>query len=133
MGATVDTFKTSHQAVTGLLELVGSSKGQQRIDALNGLKEAVLAHIKDENRIIQEAIGKPDADGSFKSSAQGFLEELGDIAQSALLPFFDKYSSPDIVDSKEFMGDFSGIKGALSDRISFEEETFYPELEKLSY
>jgi len=109
------------------------SKGQQRIDALNGLKEAVLAHIKDENRIIQEAIGKPDADGSFKSSAQGFLEELGDIAQSALLPFFDKYSSPDIVDSKEFMGDFSGIKGALSDRISFEEETFYPELEKLSY
>ncbi|MBT3354957.1 MAG: hemerythrin domain-containing protein [Candidatus Scalindua sp.] len=133
MGATVDTFKTAHQAVTGLLELVGSSKGQQRIDALNGLKEAVLAHIKDENRIIQEAIGKPDADGSFKSSAQGFLEELGDIAQSALLPFFDKYSSPDIVDSKEFMGDFSGIKGALSDRISFEEETFYPELEKLSY
>ena len=133
MGATVDTFKTTHQAVTGLLELVGSSKGQQRIDALNGLKEAVLAHIKDENRIIQEAIGKPDADGSFKSSAQGFLEELGDIAQSALLPFFDKYSSPDIVDSKEFMGDFSGIKGALSDRISFEEETFYPELEKLSY
>ena len=133
MGATVDTFKTSHQAVTGLLELVGSSKGQQRIDALNGLKEAVLAHIKDENSIIQEAIGKPDADGSFKSSAQGFLEELGDIAQSALLPFFDKYSSPDIVDSKEFMGDFSGIKGALSDRISFEEETFYPELEKLSY
>ena len=88
MGATVDTFKTAHQAVTGLLELVGSSKGQQRIDALNGLKEAVLAHIKDENRIIQEAIGKPDADGSFKSSAQGFLEELGDIAQSALLPFF---------------------------------------------
>ena len=133
MGATVDTFKTAHQAVAGLLELVGSSKGQQRIDALNGLKEAVLAHIKDENRIIQEAIGKPDADGSFKSSAQGFLEELGDIAQSALLPFFDKYSSPDIVDSKEFMGDFSGIKGALSDRISFEEETFYPELEKLSY
>ena len=133
MGATVDTFKTAHQAVTGLLELVGSSKGQQRIDALNDLKEAVLAHIKDENRIIQEAIGKPDADGSFKSSAQGFLEELGDIAQSALLPFFDKYSSPDIVDSKEFMGDFSGIKGALSDRISFEEETFYPELEKLSY
>jgi hypothetical protein len=133
MGATVDTFKTAHQAVTGLLELVGSSKGQQRIDALNGLKEAVLAHIKDENRIIQEATGKPDADGSFKSSAQGFLEELGDIAQSALLPFFDKYSSPDIVDSKEFMGDFSGIKGALSDRISFEEETFYPELEKLSY
>ena len=133
MGATVDTFKTAHQAVTGLLELVGSSKGQQRIDALNDLKEAVLAHIKDENRIIQEATGKPDADGSFKSSAQGFLEELGDIAQSALLPFFDKYSSPDIVDSKEFMGDFSGIKGALSDRISFEEETFYPELEKLSY
>ena len=133
MGATVDTFKTAHQAVTGLLELVGSSKGQQRIDALNDLKEAVLAHIKDENSIIQEAIGKPDADGSFKSSAQGFLEELVDIAQSALLPFFDKYSSPDIVDSKEFMGDFSGIKGALSDRISFEEETFYPELEKLSY
>ena len=92
-----------------------------------------MGHIEEENRVIQEAMNKPDADGSFKSSAQGFLEELGNIAQSALLPFFDKYSSSDIVDSNEFMGDFGGIKGALSDRISFEEETFYPELEKMSY
>jgi hypothetical protein len=133
MGTTVDTFKTAHQAVTSLLELVGSSKGQQRIEALSSLKDAVLAHIEEENRVIQEAMGKPDADGSFKSSAQGFLDELGNIAQSALLPFFGKYSSSDVVDSKEFMGDFSGIKGALSDRISFEEEAFYPELEKLDY
>jgi hypothetical protein len=133
MGTTVDTFKTAHQAVTGLLELVGSSKGQQRTEALSSLKEAVLAHIEDENSVIQEAMGKPDADGSFKSSAQNFLDELGNIAQSALLPFFDKYSSSDVVDSKEFMGDFCGIKGALSDRISFEEEAFYPELEKLDY
>jgi hypothetical protein len=133
MGSTVDTFKTAHQAVTSLLELVGSTKGQLRIDALTSLKEAVLAHIEEENRVIHEAICKPDADGSFKSSAQGFLEELGNIAQSALLPFFDKYSSSDVVDSKEFMGDFCGIKGALSDRISFEEEAFYPELEKLDY
>jgi hypothetical protein len=133
MGTTVDTFKTAHQAVTSLLELVGSSKGQQRTEALSSLKEAVLAHIEDENSVIQEAMGKPDADGSFKSSAQNFLDELGNIAQSALLPFFDKYSSSDVVDSKEFMGDFSGIKGALSDRILFEEDTFYPELEKLAY
>ncbi len=133
MGSTVDTFKTAHQTVTSLLGLVGSSKGQQRAEALSSLKEAVLGHIEEENRVIQEAMNKPDADGSFKSSAQGFLEELGNIAQSALLPFFDKYSSSDIVDSNEFMGDFGGIKGALSDRISFEEETFYPELEKMSY
>ena len=133
MGLTVDTFKTAHQAVAGLLELVGSSKGQQRIDALNSLREAVLAHIGEENGIIQEAMDKPDAVGSFKSSAQNFLDELGDIAQSALLPFFDKYSSTNTVDSKEFISDFSGIKGAISDRISFEEEAFYPELEKLAY
>ncbi len=133
MGSTVDTFKSAHQAVASLLELVGSSKGQQRIDALTSLKEAVLAHIEEENRIIHEAMSKPDADGAFKTSAQGFLDELGNIAQAALLPFFDKYSSSDVVDSREFMGDFSGIKGALSDRISFEEETFYPELEKLAY
>lgn len=133
MGSTVDTFKTAHQTVTSLLGLVGSSKGQQRAEALSSLKEAVLGHIEEENRVIQEAMNKPDADGSFKSSAQGFLEELGNIAQSALLPFFDKYSSSDIVDSNEFMGDFGGIKGALSDRISFEEETFYPELEKMAY
>ncbi len=133
MGSTVDTFKTAHQTVTSLLGLVGSSKGQQRADALSSLKEAVLGHIEEENRVIHEAMNKSDVDGSFKSSAQGFLEELGDIAQSALLPFFGKYSSSDIVDSKEFMGDFSGIKGALSDRISFEEETFYPELEKMAY
>ncbi len=133
MGTTIDTFKTAHQAVSGLLELVNSSKGQQRLDALNSLKEAVLAHIEEENSVIHEAMNKPDADGSFKTSAQNFLDELGNIAQSALLPFFDKYSSSDVVDSKEFMGDFSGIKGALLDRISFEEETFYPELEKMAY
>jgi hypothetical protein len=133
MGATVDTFKTTHQAVTGLLELVGSSQGEQRIGALNSLKESVLGHIEDENRVIQEAIGKPDADGSFKTSAQNFLDELGNIAKAALLPFFDKYSSSDIVGSKEFMGDFSGIKGALADRMSFEEEQFYPVLEKHGY
>lgn len=133
MGATVDTFKTAHQAVTGLLKLVGSSKGQQRIDTLKSLKGAVLAHIEDENSIIQEAMGKPDADGSFKTSAQNFLDELGNIAQSALVPFFDKYLSSSEVDSQEFMGDFTGLKGAISDRIAFEEETFYPELKKLGY
>ena len=133
MGATVDGFKTTHQAAVGLFEQIGSASGQQRVDILNSLKESLLAHIGEENSVIQEVMDKPDTDGSFKSSAQNFLEELGDIAQSALLPFFDKYSSSVLVDSKEFMGDFSGIKGAISDRIAFEEETFYPELEKLGY
>lgn len=133
MGATVDAFKATHQAASGLLELIGSASKQQRVDALNSLKEALLAHIGEENSVIKEAMDKPDADGSFKSSAQGFLDELGNIAQSALLPFFDKYSSSDTVDSKEFMGDFGGIKGAVSDRIAFEEENFYPVLEKLGY
>ena len=133
MGATVDGFKTTHQAAVGLLGQVDSASGQQRIDILNSLKEALLAHIGEENSVIQEAMDKPDADGSFKSSAQGFLDELGNIAQAALLPFFDKYSSSGTVDSSEFMGDFGGIKGAISDRIAFEEEKFYPELEKLGY
>jgi hypothetical protein len=133
MGATVDGFKTTHQAAVSLLEQVDSASGQQRIDILTSLKEALLAHIGEENSVIQEAMDKPDADGSFKSSAQSFLDELGNIAQAALLPFFDKYSSSGTVDSKEFMGDFNGIKGAVSDRIAFEEEKFYPELEKLGY
>jgi len=133
MGSTVYTFKTAHHAITDLLELIGSSKGQQRIDTLNSLKEAVLAHIEEENSVMREAMGKPDSDESFKSTAQNFLDELGNIAQAALLPFFDKYSSSDVVDGKEFVGDFGGIKGALSDRIAFEEEKFYPELEKLGY
>ncbi|MHC4267131.1 MAG: hemerythrin domain-containing protein [Planctomycetota bacterium] len=133
MGATVDSFKTTHQAAVGLLGQIDTTSGQQRIDVLNSLKEALLAHVGEENSVIQEAMGKPDADGSFKSSAQNFMDELGNIAENALLPFFNKYSSSDTVDSKEFMGDFSGIKGALSDRIAFEEEKFYPELEKLGY
>jgi hypothetical protein len=133
MGATVDGFKTTHQAAVGLLGQIESASGQQRVDTLNSLKEALLAHIGEENSVIQEAMGKPDADESFKSSAQSFMDELGNIAETALLPFFDKYSTADAVDSSEFMGDFSGIKGALSDRIAFEEEKFYPELEKLGY
>lgn len=133
MGATVDGFKTTHQAAVGLLGQIESANGQQRADTLKSLKEALLAHIGEENSAIKEAMGKPDADESFKSSAQSFMDELGNIAETALLPFFDKYSTADAVDSSEFMGDFSGIKGALSDRIAFEEEKFYPELEKLGY
>ena len=133
MGATIDGFKATHQAAVGLLGQIDSASGQQRVDTLNSLKDALLAHVGEENTIIQEAMSKPDADESFKSSAQSFMDELGGIAETALLPFFDKYSSSDTVNSNEFMGDFGGIKGAISDRIAFEEEKFYPELEKLGY
>jgi hypothetical protein len=61
------------------------------------------------------------------------MGELGSIAQTALLPFFDKYSSSDAVGSDDFANDFNGIKSALADRIAFEEGMFYPELEKLGY
>ncbi|MEE9605834.1 MAG: hemerythrin domain-containing protein [Candidatus Scalindua sp.] len=132
MGATVDGFKATHQAAAGLLGQIDSESGQQRADTLNSLKEALLAHVGEENRVITEAMGK-SGDGSFKSAAQSFMDELGAVAQTALLPFFDKYSSADAVDSDDFANDFGGIKGALADRIAFEEGTFYPELEKLGY
>jgi hypothetical protein len=132
MGATVDGFKATHQAAAGLLGQVDSESGQQRADTLNSLKEALVAHIEEENKVIKEAIGKAD-DESFKSAAQSFMDELGSIAQTALLPFFDKYSSASAVDSDDFANDFGGIKGALADRIAFEEGKFYPELEKLGY
>ncbi len=133
MGATIDGFKATHQAAVGLLGQIDSVSGQQRVDTLNSLKEALLAHIGEENIVIKEAMDKPDVNESFKSSSQSFLDELGSIAETALLPFFEKYSSSDAVDSDEFMGDFGGIKRALSDRIANEEEKFYPELEKLGY
>ncbi len=132
MGATVDGFKAIHQAAAGLLGQIDSQGGQERADTLNSLKEALLAHVGEENRVITEAIGKSD-DESFKSSSQSFIDELGKIAETALLPFFGKYSSADAVDSDEFANDFGGIKSALADRIAFEEGKFYPELEKLGY
>ncbi len=132
MGATVDGFKATHQAAAGLLGQIDSESGQQRVDTLNSLKEALVAHIEEENKVIKEAIGKA-SDESFKSAAQSFMDELGGIAKTALLPFFDKYSSASAVDSDDFANDFGGIKGALADRIAFEEGKFYPELEKLGY
>jgi len=132
MGATVDGFKATHQAAAGLLGQIDSESGQQRADTLNSLKEALVAHIGEENKVIKEAMDK-SGDESFKSAAQSFMDELGAVAQTALLPFFDKYSSADAVDSDDFANDFGGIKGALADRIAFEEGTFYPELEKLGY
>jgi hypothetical protein len=132
MGATVDGFKATHQAAVGLLGKVDSESGQQRADTLNSLKEALVAHIEEENKVIKEAMGKA-SDDSFKSAAQSFMDELGSIAETALLPFFDKYSSASAVDSGDFANDFGGIKGALADRIAFEEGKFYPELEKLGY
>ncbi len=133
MGATVDGFKATHQTAVSLLGQIDSSGGQQRVDALNSLKEALLAHVGKENDIIQEAMDKAGVEGTFKSSAQRFMDELGNIAQTALLPFFDKYSSSEVVDSNDFANDFGGIKSALADRIAFEEGRFYPELEKLGF
>ena len=132
MGATVDGFKATHQAAAGLLGQIDSQSGQERADTLNSLKDALLAHVGEENSVITEAIGKSD-DESFKSSGQSFIDELGKIAETALLPFFGKYSSVEAVDSDEFANDFGGVKGALADRIAFEEGKFYPELEKLGY
>ncbi len=133
MGATVDGFKATHQAAAGLLGQIDSESGQQRADTLNSLKEALVAHIEEENKVIKEAMGKSEATDSFKSAAQSFMDELGSVAQTALLPFFDKYSSASAVDSDDFAKDFGGIKSALADRIAFEEGKFYPELEKLGY
>ena len=132
MGATVDGFKATHQAAAGLLGQIDSQCGQERADTLNSLKDALLAHVGEENSVITEAIGKSD-DESFKSAGQSFIDELGKIAETALLPFFGKYSSAEAVDSDEFANDFGGVKGALADRIAFEEGKFYPELEKLGY
>ncbi|MDR4505033.1 MAG: hemerythrin domain-containing protein [Candidatus Scalindua sp.] len=132
MGATVNSFKATHQAAAGLLGQINSQSGQERANTLNGLKEALLAHVGEENKVITEAIEK-SKDESFKSAARAFLDELGKIAETALLPFFGKYSSADAVDSDDFANDFAGIKNALVDRIAFEEAKFYPELEKLGY
>ncbi len=133
MGTTVNGFKASHQEAASLLGQIDKESGQKRADALNSLKDALLTHVGEENSVIQEAIDKPEAGQAFKASAQRFMDELGSIAQTALLPFFDKYTSPDVVDSVSFANDFSGIKSALADRIAFEEGRFYPELEKLGY
>ena len=133
MGATVDGFKATHQEAVSLLGQIDSTGGQQRVDVLNSLKEALLAHLGEENNVIQEAMNKVDVEGPFKSSAQRFMDELGSIAQTALLPFFDKYSSSDAVGSDDFASDFNSIKSALADRIACEEGMFYPELEKLGY
>ncbi len=133
MGATVDGFKATHLVAVSLLGQIDSTTGQQRVDALNSLKKALLTHVGEENNAIQEALGKEEADVSFKVSAQRFMDELGSIAQTALLPFFNKYSSSDVVDGDDFATDYNGIKSAIADRIAFEEGRFYPELEKLGY
>ncbi len=133
MGATIDCFKATHLETASLLGQIEEVSGQKRADILNSLKEVLLAHIGEENSVIQEAIGKPEADRTFKASAQRFMDELGSISQTALLPLFEKYSSSDAVDSDSFAIDFNGIKSALADRIAFEEGRFYPELEKLGY
>lgn len=133
MGATVDKFKETHKAALGLLGQIDSSKGQERVEGLNSLKDALLAHIEEEDVTIKEAIGKVEADVSFKLAGQSFMDELGSVTHTALLPFFEKYSSAGKVDGNDFKYDFGGIKNILKDRISYEEGKFYPELEKLGY
>ncbi len=76
-----------------------------------------MEHIDEENKTIQEAMNKPDADEAFKSSAQSFLDELGNISQTTLLPFFDAYAPTAAADSDEFPGNFSVV--FLSARMSF--------------
>ena len=133
MGVTVGKFKATHQAAAGLLGEIESARGQQRVDKLNALKGALLAHVGEENKVIKEAMGKANGTASFKSAGQSFMDDLGNVAQTALLPFFDKYSSVSAANSDGFSKDFGGIKSALVGRIAFEEGKFYPELEKLGY
>lgn len=133
MGTTVNILKATHKAAANLLGQIESSTGQGKVDTLNTLKEALLAHVGEENRIVKEAMGKPNATESFKSSAQNFVNELDALAKKALLPFFNKYSSASLVNSPDFSKDLQGIKKALADRIAYEESNFYPELEKAGY
>ncbi|NUO10086.1 MAG: hypothetical protein HUU08_15700 [Candidatus Brocadia sp.] len=70
MGSIVNNLKATHKAAVGLLGQVESSSGQQRVGTLNALKGALLAHVGEENKIIKEAINKPNASASFKSSAK---------------------------------------------------------------
>src|SRR3989339_780583 len=131
MGVTVANFKATHQAAAGLLGEIESASGQQRVDKLNALKGALLAHVGEENKVIKEAMGKANATTSFKSSGQSFMDDLGSVAQTALLPFFDKYSSVSAANSDGFSNDFGGIKNALADRIAFEEGSFYTSIKRL--
>ncbi|OQZ02684.1 MAG: hypothetical protein B6D34_09985 [Candidatus Brocadia sp. UTAMX1] len=70
MGTTVNILKATHKAAANLLGQIESSTGQGKVDTLNTLREALLAHVGEENRIVKESVGKPNATESFKSSAQ---------------------------------------------------------------
>ena len=132
MGKKVDSFKIDHKAVASICEEIVFFYGQKRVDKINTLKDIILAHIDEENKIIKEAMGHSMASDSFKSASQKFMDKLGNIDQISLIPFFDKYSSTNLTDGDSFSFAFGSIDNLLKTRMA-EEEKFYPELVKLGY
>lgn len=132
MSMLVERLKREHGSLVEMLNKVkelgiGSREGQHKLLAA---KIGLLAHLKAEDGQLYPAMNQEAKNNeSLRRTLDLFARDMEMVSKEAL-GFFDKYAHGG--SGLEFAKDFGRLYTVLSQRISKEEKSLYPEYDKLS-
>lgn len=132
MSMLVERLKREHgllvDALNKVKELgVGSKEGQQK---LLSAKIGLLAHLKAEDGQLYPALHQGAKNNeALRRTVEAFARDMETVSKDAL-HFFEKYAHGG--SGLEFAKDFGRLYTVLSQRISKEEKSLYPEYDKLT-
>ena len=103
----------------------------ERRDLLTTAKNALLAHLEKEGRDLYPMLNKEaETNGGLAGILKVLTQDMDKLAPVAMA-FFDKYTGADC-DDTNFAQDISEVIFALKTRIRREEQTLYPEYDKIA-
>ncbi|NJD69428.1 MAG: hypothetical protein C3F12_12750 [Candidatus Methylomirabilota bacterium] len=132
MSMLVERLKREHGLLVDTLNKVkelgvGSREGQQK---LLSAKIGLLAHLKAEDGQLYPALYQEAKNNeALRRTVEAFARDMETVSKDAL-HFFEKYAHGG--SGLEFAKDFGRLYAVLSQRISKEEKSLYPEYDKLS-
>lgn len=132
MSMLIERLKREHGALVETLNKVkelgiGSKEGQHK---LFSAKIGLLAHLKTEDGQLYPALNQGAKNNeSLRRTVELFSRDMETVSKEAL-SFFEKYAHGG--SGLEFAKDFGRLYTVLSQRISKEEKSLYPEYDKLS-
>jgi len=132
MSPLVSKLKNEHallvQTLADVQKLgIGTAEGKAKLMAA---KTALLAHLNLEDSQLYPTLRRAaEADGALKTTLDIFARDMDGISKAAL-GFFDKYANGG--SGTEFGKDYGLLHAALAQRIRKEENTLYPEYDRIS-
>ncbi len=119
MSVLVDELKSEHTVIAGVLQSVKdlgitSKQGQ---DKLIAAKSGLLSHLKKEDERLYPVLRKAaESDGNLKMTLDTFAKDMEGIS-TAVMQFFEKYTSSKDISASDFARDFAKIFSTLGMRI----------------